>query len=251
MRCLNQSLFAAACGLTLLVSAPAADPPAPLLPDADYPKLVEFSSGVIRDALKGQPDKRAAGRARTAAIMIAAYAQQNLAGPDGQQRATLRDAALELAGLIKAKDFDKALKKLDSLPTLKADAKAKKEKLALVDKVIEVDELMHHFRQPARGGLGIETRLDALGTMEGGIAEKELDDLLLRQAYLLAVAAEVTAEYTPPEKDKVKDWQAYCTQMRQGGSALAAATKARDGKAALRAVEQLNQSCTKCHKDFR
>jgi len=255
MRCFSHSLLVLFCGLVLILLAPpgpAADAAAPVLPDADYPKLVEFSSGVIRAALQAKADRRAAERARTAAIMIAAYAQQNLAGMDGPQRAALRDAALDLARLIKTKEFDKALKQLEALPAVKADAKAKREKLPLAVKAIDLDDLMNQFRQSARGGLDIEARLDDLGAIAGGsLPEKELDDLLVRQAYLIAVAADITAEYTPEDKDKVKTWQAYAAGMRQQAGALAAAAKAKDGKAAFRALEQLNQVCAKCHKDFR
>jgi hypothetical protein len=236
----------------LTVFAPAADPATSILPDSDYAKQVEFSSGVVRAALKGKPDKRAGERARTAAIMIAAYAQQNLSAGNGPQRAALRDAALELAGLIKVKEYDKAVKQLEALPTVKADAKAKREKLKLAGKAIELDDLMTQFRQSARGGLDIEARLDALGSIAGGsLPEKELDDLLVRQAYLIAVAAEITADYTPEDKDKVKSWQTYAAGMRQHAAALAAAAKSKDGKAAFRALEQLNQVCANCHKDFR
>jgi Cytochrome C' len=255
MRFLNRPRPHLACGLLLILCVlpgPAAEAPPPVLPDADYPRLVAFSADVIRTALKGKPDKRAAERARTAAVMIAAYAQQNLSGRDGQQRATMRDAALELAALIKAKEFDKALKQLDALPNVKADAKVKKEKLKMIGAAIELDDLMAQFRQPARGGLGIEVRLDDLGAAEGGtVPAKELDDLLLWQAYLVAVAAEITAEHTPEDKDKVKNWQTYAAAMRQHASTLAAAAKAKEGKAAFRALEQLNQACAKCHKDFR
>jgi hypothetical protein len=238
--------------LLLLHPGSAADAPSPTVPDADYPGLLELSGGVIREALKGKPDKRSVDKARTAAVMIAAYAQQNLSGPNGPQRASVRDAALELAALIKAKEFDKALKQLDALATLKANPKAQLAKLKLVGKSIEFDDIMTQFRQPVRGGLGIEARFDELGAGEGGvIPAKELDDALVRQALLAAVAAELTAEYVPEDKDKLKLWQALAADMRQQSLALAAVARSKDGKQTFLAVEHLNKTCAKCHKEFR
>src|SRR5262249_43903047 len=101
------ALFIGLC-LTVAGSTTAADGDAPLLPDGDYPKMVKYAVKGIQDALKGSPDDTKATKAHTAAVMIAAYAQQNLSGADGQQRATVRDAALKLAETIKAKKFPEA-----------------------------------------------------------------------------------------------------------------------------------------------
>lgn len=235
-----------------LASLLSADAPPPVLPDSEYPRLVEFSIGVMADALKDKPDKRSADKARTAALMIAAYAQQNLSGPGGAQRATVRDAALEVAALIKAKEYPKAVKQAQALPGLKADPKAKKEKIRLLGAALDFDDLMAQFRQPPRGGLGIEGRFEALESNGGSeIPVKEVDEQLVRHAYLTAVAAELSAEHVPEEKDKAKEWKTYAADMRQHALALGKAARAKDGKAAFRALELLNRSCEKCHKVFR
>lgn len=234
------------------VSLLSADAPPSVLPDSEYPRLVEFSSGVITDALKDKPDKRNADKARTAALMIAAYAQQNLSGPDGAQRATVRDASLEVAALIKAKEYARAVKQAQALAALKADPSVKREKIKLLGAGLDLDDLMTQFRQPPRGGLGIEGRFEALEAMGGSeIPVKEVDEQLVRYAYLTAMAAELSAEHAPEEKDKEKEWQTYAADMRQHALALAKAARAKDGKTAFRALERLNRSCEKCHKVFR
>lgn len=230
----------------------AADLKEVVVPDAEYPKLVDFSSQVIREALKGKPEKRLADKAQLAALMIAAYAQQNLDGANGQQRATVRDAALEMAALIRAKKYAEALKLLEALPTLRANPKAKKEKAMLFGMGINYEDTMVQFRQPARGGLGIGGQLEDLGANpDGKLADKELTPQLATTAYLTAIVGELIKGYVPENKLKVKEWQTYAHDMRQQAIALAEAAKGKDGKAAFQALTRLNQTCEKCHKAFR
>lgn len=241
-------------GLASLATILVAQGPAPTLPAAEYPKVVDYAITVIREALgKENPDKRSADRARMAAVMIAAYAQQDLGGADAAQRAGVRDAALEVAALIKNKEYAKAIQRAESLPKLPADSKAKKEKVKLLGAIVDFDDVMTQFRQPPRGGLGIEGRFEELEALGGAaIPAKEMDELLARQAYLTAVAAELTAAHVPEDKkDMLKEWQKLSAEMRQHALALGAATRAKDGKAAFRALERLNRSCVQCHKAFR
>ncbi|MBY0526343.1 MAG: cytochrome c [Gemmataceae bacterium] len=231
----------------------AADAKDAALPDAEYPKLVERAVAVIRQSLKDKPDKRGIDKSRTAALMIAAYAQENLNGADGARRATVRDAALAVADLIvNAKDYPKALKLAETLPNLMANEKAKKEKIPLLGKGADYDDLMVQFRASARGGFGIEARFEELGAHpDRAISAKELNESFLSDIYLSAVAAEVIAAYVPEDKAKAKQWQALSLAMRKESFVLADAVKAKDGKAAFKALNQLNRTCDKCHKDFR
>ena len=82
---------------------------APLLPDAAYGKLIEPSAKLIQESLAGEPTRRSVEKARVAALMLAEFAQQNLQGADGAQRATVRDAALHIAGLINDKKYANAV----------------------------------------------------------------------------------------------------------------------------------------------
>src|SRR5262245_42207707 len=76
--------------LCCLPPGTAADAPKPIVPDAEYPALVEQSAKLIAEALAGSPNRRMADKARVAAVMLAEFAQQNLAGADAGQRATVR-----------------------------------------------------------------------------------------------------------------------------------------------------------------
>src|SRR5215813_10102018 len=77
-----------------------------LVPDEDYPKVIAHELKALPEALKALKEakepldqKRMAEKSRCTAVMIAAIAQDNLSGKDAAERATLRDAALEVAAL--------------------------------------------------------------------------------------------------------------------------------------------------------
>lgn len=225
--------------------------PDAVLPDAEYPKMVQYAVKGIKDALKGgSPKDELVNKAKTAAVMIAAYAQQNLGGEDGQQRATVRDAALKVADAIAAKDFAGAVKQADALATLKADPKAKKERVRLMDVHVRVADLMQQFKRPPEGGWGIDSKLYAyrLG-MKSAIPNADLKDQLMFEAYQVAVAADLINSKVPTMKDK--EWAAFTADLRKGAVQLAEAVKKKDGGAGLEAVGPITTSCTNCHKAFR
>ena len=227
----------------------AADSDGPLLPDADYPKMVKYAVKGIQDALKGTPDEIKATKAHTAAVMIAAYAQQNLSGGDAQQRATQRDAALKLGDSIKAKKYADAIKQAGALPTLAADANAKKEKVKLLGEHIGFRDVMNQFNHPPDGGWGIHRELYALQLgMKGTIPANELREPLLLKAYQVGVAAEIAQTKVP--KTKEKEWSTYAGNLRTGAVELADAVRGKDGKGGLDAIAKVTNSCTNCHKAF-
>jgi hypothetical protein len=233
-------------GVGLLLAADGKDA---TVPDSVYPGLQDSSVKIIREALKGEVRGRAATRAATAAVMLAAFAQQNLAGADGGKRATIRDTALEIAALIRKKDHAAALKQLDTLPTLAADPKVKKEPIKLEAK-IDYKDVMTQFRAPSAGGLGIEDRLDTLGrNVDDTVPAKDLTEVVLHDAYRSAVAAELLHGHQP--KEDAKEWHKLADAMRRQSLDLATAVKVKDGKAAYQAVQQLNRTCDKCHQQFR
>lgn len=244
-------LTAALCVLTIgSVPGAAADAPQPVLPDSEYALLVEQSAKLITEALAGQPNRRSADKARVAAVMLAEFAQQNLAGADGPQRASVRDAALVIAGLIGDKKFGEAAKEAARLPGLPAKADAKKERVKLVGPHVDVEELMTLFRATKIGGLGIEPLLDRLATEKNEtISPPNLTDELRLLAYRIAVAGEMMGGHAP--KMKVKEWRTQADAMRRSAADLAEAVKAKDGKKSYAALTRLNTSCNQCHKDFR
>src|SRR5262249_37428594 len=146
-----------------LVAGPlgAADGKDAAVPDDDYPKVVEHQVKVLTDTLKGLQDakdmtekKKLTEKARCTAVMLAAVAQDNLGGKDAGQRAGLRDAALEVAGLLKTGKVDDAAKKAADLKNAKP-AGAKAEKVKLTEAHINLTELMSQFRLAKAGGQGI------------------------------------------------------------------------------------------------
>jgi hypothetical protein len=234
-------------GGTVLAADPAAPP---VLPDAEYPRLLGPSVQTIVTSLAGEPTRRGVEKARVAALMLAEFAQQNLGGADGQQRATVRDAAVQVAALIKDKKYAEAVKLAQQLPTLPANPAARRDKVKLLGTLLDVEELMGQFRSPKVGGLGIETLLDDLGNSKGGLLPPEaLTDSLRLLAYQTAVAADLSRQHVPDKK--AKDWQAYAEAMRKSALQLGTAVGTKDGKGAFSAIEQLNTSCNKCHKEFR
>lgn len=236
--------------LTAGAAGVAADAPAPTLPDGDYARTVEPSIKLLQDALGGEVTRRSADKARLAMLMLAEFAQQNLGGPDGPQRAAMRDAALEIAALVKNKKYADAARQAKSLSRLPASKEAKKEKVKLLGPLLDVDELMGQFRSPDKGGLGIEDLLDKLeGAADGQVPAAALNDELRLLAYRTAVAAELCRDHMPPQKGQL--WRKLSDDMRQQAGKLAESVQAKDGKAAFQAVEKLNSSCKACHREFR
>jgi hypothetical protein len=243
------SLFAS---LVLLVTPPgdAADPPTTTVPDTVYPKLVEQSTEVIRTSLKGEVRPRAAARAATAAVVLAAFAQENLAGADGSRRVAVRDAALEIAERVRQKEYETAVKQLDGLAALKGDPNVKKEPIPLSAKV-NYKDLMTQFRSPSFGGLGIEDRFDALGrSPDDTVPAKEITDVLLLDVYRTAVTAELMRTQKPKKGDAA-EWSKLAGDMRRRALDLATAAQSKDGKAMYKAVNALNSTCDKCHQGYR
>lgn len=248
VRLFNLPALLLACGVLSGMADAAA--PLPVVPDAVYGRLLEPSVKLIQASLAGEPTRRAAEKARLAALMLAEFAQQDLQGPDGARRAAVRDAALEVARLIKDKKYTEALDQTQRLPTLPAQLGAKKDRVKLLGPHMDVEELMGQFRAAKVGGLGIEALLDQLAVSKDGIVPAAaLTDELRLTAFRTAVAAELAREHVPNMKPK--EWLGYADGMRKSALELADAVEAKNGKAAFGAVDRLNTSCNKCHLVFR
>jgi cytochrome c556 len=246
----RNALLILAFGVLMVVPGGAADPKVKVLEDSDYPKLLKREVKGIQTALKdGKPNgENAAEKARTAAILIAAAAQQNLEGADGQERATVRDAALKVAESIKAGKYDEALKLADTLPTLKAAAAAKKEKVAIE---VPFAHLMHQFRPLGEGGWGIYGHLTKLQTkMDPILPRAEINENFILEAAQVAVTADLALSNVP--KDKPKEFTTNLENMRAGAIELVEALKDKDAvKVAPAALSKLTTACIGCHKSFR
>jgi hypothetical protein len=219
------------------------------LPDKEGARFVADSVKTIESSLTADaPKKPDVARARTAAIMIAVYAQNGGKGPLTAKRATLRDKALELADLIKNRKFEDARKQARELLTLKADAKAKTERQSLLGNVIDVEEVMNQFASTRSGGLGVEKEIEDLA--EGGdLKPEQLNDELIQIANRARLVAHLVKD-----KDKAKksaQWKGFAKSMGANADELAAAVRKKDAKAATAAIGKLNKSCNACHEVFK
>jgi hypothetical protein len=232
------------------VTGNAADDKGPLVPPADYPKLVEQSVKVIQEALTGEPDGKAIEKSKVAAVMIAVYAQNGPGSP--AERATLRNAALKLSEAIDDEKFADARKLVGELLSLKADPNAKDTPVEIMDNYVFIEEAMGQFKLARAGGLEIERdllKLGSAGLKAKALPPDSLNDKLMLMAYQTAMAAKLAREYKTDKKQQ--DWNKYCEEMQKAALDLAGAAKAKDGKAAYMAINKLNASCNDCHEIFR
>lgn len=237
-------------GLAVLATAgQAADEPAQVLPDADYAKMLKYLAKGIQDALKGSPSEEQATKARTAAVMIAAAAQQNLSGADAAQRAAVRDAALKVAEAIRDKKYAEASKQAGALATLPADASARKEKVKL-DRYVKIRDLMNQFNFPKEGGWGIDGKLYGYQLGMKAIPAADLKDQFMLEAYQVALTVDLVRQRCPDDA-KQKEWEGYVEAVRKAAVQLADAVKAKDAGASKDAIRQMTTNCTQCHKAFR
>lgn len=232
----------------LAVSPSAAQNKDQVLPDPEYPKMLQYGVKSIKDALKGgAPKEELTTKARTTAVMIAAYAQQNLEGADGQQRATVRDAALKLVKTIDGKKYADAVKDADALLTIKEDPRAKKDKVKLLGE-LKFRDLMNQFHHPPDGGYGIHRDFYQYQLGMKGIPANDLRDPLMIKAYQVAVTADLVNSRVPNKNEK--EWAMYSSDLRKAGVELAEGVKAKDSKSCLDAISKITNSCTNCHKIF-
>src|SRR5206468_1684177 len=126
----------------------------------------------------------------------------------------------KIADAIKAGKYDDALKLADSLPTLKEDPKAKKEKVRLVEDYITFPKLMHQFRPPKEGGWGIYGHLYKLQTaMKPVLPREEINDTFILEADQVALSADLALTNVP--KSKPKEFTTNLEKLRQGAMDLA------------------------------
>jgi hypothetical protein len=179
--------------------------------------------------------------------MIAAYAQY----PDGAttpQKATMRDAALKLAEMIKSEDFASAKKQVKTLATLKPDPAAKTGKMPILGAHIKLENVMNQFAGPRSGGLGIEKKLEDLGEKDALTKDDLTDDLasMVEQASIVGQLARMQEQ-----SGKQKQWEGFADAMSKQALQLAAAVRKKDEKAATKDLAALNKACESCHEVFK
>jgi hypothetical protein len=238
------------------------------LPAEPFQVLVKRAAENAQKALSGSPDEEALKKAQFNGLMIAGYVR-SAKEPDTPERGAVRDAGLKLARLAGEKS------KVEEARRLAADLAAEKVKAAGTGEkefnpqayLKDLADLMEHFKTQKKGGEGIHEKLQSNIPLKGtlnGIEEKlrvlvrrkltdanmkkEADELALL-GYRAAVVGELTYYY--PQKKNAKEWQELSLEMRDAGIALAEAAKTRDSEAVLKAGNNLNSSCNRCHSEFR
>jgi hypothetical protein len=218
------------------------------LNDADVSSTIAFNQKTLQDALgaSGKVEKPAALKAQTAAWMIAAAAQTGGAARNAKL-ATLRDAAIKLAGTIKAEKFDDARAEAKALSSLKPDDKAKLEAVEIVDpKKLELEDIMNQFAGVRGGGLDIEEKLEDWETKP-----------LPKGTELLDTANQISVIFDAIHSHKVDKAAEQPRFIKFADAAylrsreLAEAARKGDEPATRKAIKSLNQACADCHKDFK
>lgn len=214
--------------------------------------IIKAAVAGVEQALSANPQaKKTPALVRTNALVIALAAEN--AGADGRFKAA-RDIALRLADAAKDKKLNpeaarRAADLLGPFPNLQAPAVGTPPRP--LKEEFELDEVMNVFARPSRGGHDIEQELQALGEQKEAYRPEQLSAKLAADAYKSAWVARLSREYEEPAKGKVKQWQDLCDQMQEASLELAAAAQARQPGPAKAAVGRLNDSCKRCHDQFR
>jgi len=255
------AVLAAGLGFVVAPRMTAADDAAsaykPVLPEAEFGKLVNDDAKIIQDSLaKASSDKKMAAKAKMSALMIAVYAQGAMAKPGAKtaELAGLRDAALKLGKAVTDGNFDEARKiAADLKPQGKPEAGAKP--VVAVHEPFDTDILMQQFKPERGGGLGMENTLNKLKDKRQPLTPDEVKQATL-MSYRIAAIAQAT-EAMAPAKDMGKKTRAEWIKLsREMGTLALDVTKDTtaakpDDKKVKAALKKLEANCTNCHTTFR
>jgi hypothetical protein len=246
----NRWLVLAAVTLSswLVVRALAEDGITPL-PEPVFSKLVEGEAAFLKKALaKGKVTDKVERKVKAVALMIAAYAQNNMGKANAAEMATLRDTALKLIKAVEAKQMPEAKKLAGMLSgKIKADSAVKTAPVPLHSQ-LKFEYLMRQFSGEAIGGFALERDLESLVEQKGPLdAGQQAKALAL--AYKIAVISQLAQAYPAPKNGKTKEWLAFGRNTR--AAALDLANAVRSGQNVGGAADKLSLSCTKCHDVFK
>jgi cytochrome c556 len=229
----------------------------PVLPDAEFARLVADDAKIIHDALgNAGGDKKLASKAKTSALMIAVYAQGAMGKPGARtaELGGLRDTALKVAKAITDGNFNEAKKLADDLkPQGKPEPGAKP--VVAVHEPFDTDILMQQFKPERGGGIDLEKSMQKLANKRQPYTPDEFKQAV-HVCYRIAAIAQA-AEAMAPAKDMGKktraEWIKLCQEM--GKLALEAAQTAEaskpDDRKLKTTLRSLDNNCTNCHNTYR
>lgn len=222
------------------------------VPEAELKKLVAQDAKRVQDALaKGALDKKSARRVRTAAFLLAAYAQSDPASVS--RRAGLRDAALKVVKALDENKVEEAKAAAAELSNAKGKADGMGRDPVDLRKVAEFDTVMRAYTRERLGGLGMEDYLNTLVELKGELPADEAE-AVAAFAHKNVIIAHLARGYPPEEEDGQrtrKTWAALSGEMHAAAQNLAKAAATKKGDAVSAAATKLSDSCTKCHDVFR
>jgi hypothetical protein len=216
------------------------------IPEPVFAKLVESDAAFLSKALaKGKLTEKMERKVKAVALMIAAYAQGNIAQPSS---ATLRDTALDLIKAVEGKKMPEAKLLAAKLsPGIKPEPGRKATVVALSPH-LKFEYLMRQFSGEVIGGFALERELEDLVEIKGALAGAQKDKALAL-AYKIAVISQLAQAYPPPGNMKKKEWLAFGKKSHSAAMELVNAVK--NGANIGPAADALSTSCTKCHDVFK
>ncbi|HEX4591289.1 MAG TPA: hypothetical protein VH120_15235 [Gemmataceae bacterium] len=228
----------------------------PVIPADTLSQVITEEAKTLQAAVAKASDKKMASKARSVALMIAVYAQDEAlrAGPDAAAMAGLRDTTLKLAKAVSDGKLDEAKKLATEIkPAGKADASAKTGPVP-VQEDFDIETLMQVFKPDRGGGLEWEKKLQMLRDKRAAYTAADYKTLVPLM-YRIASVAQPTEAFAPePMGKKTPDeWIKLCKEMSSEAIATAElASKSKpDDKMVKASVKRLEATCTSCHDKYR
>ncbi len=256
MRSLKSRIVGAAAVAFFATALTAADPTL----SADLSgKVIEADLAHLTKLVDLAKTKKVGGRVKSASVLLALYAQDQLGGKDAAKMTALRDAALKIAGKAKTsaavtKDQAGFAADVAALAKVSGGAAGKPidPKKILEETKLELHEVMDLFGSAVGGGMNLEKDIQKI--KKEGTTDMAAAQLIGARTALLA---DLTL-WLPNEKAgsgaAKKQWDDYSAEMKKFSLDLAAEAAKGDkaDKAKIKtAAGKLDASCTNCHNKFR
>jgi len=221
------------------------------LPPGTSAKLIAAEVENIQLGLEKMPlTKGGIKGMKSASMLLALNAQNNMEGADAAKMAGLRDSALKVAAALEAGKVGDAKTAAKTLSAPAAGDAKKMVKLADQNK-FSLDEAMSLLSSSRAGGLNIENDL------KDRDVEKTMKDPKKVELYAarMALIGQYSLDLPPGDANgaKKKKWEDWSKEMTQLSNDLAVeAAKAKPDTAAMKKkIGLLNKNCADCHNEFR
>ena len=247
MRCRCLALAAVTLSTWLVVRALAGEGAA--LPEPVFGKLVDGDAAFLKKALaKGKLTDKVERKVKAVALMIAAYAQSNIAQGNA---ATLRDTALDLIKAVEGKKMAEAKTLAGKLSAKIKPEPGRKATVIALHPHLKFEYLMRQFSGEVIGGFALERELESLVEQKGPLDAGQKDKALAL-AYKIAVISQLAETYPAPGGAKTKEWRQFGKDSHKAALALANAIRGgQDVGGGGGIADKLSMSYTKCHDVFK